>query len=113
MTYEVLVGHLRSAANDYADIAGDLGDPVAVTHVEPESFGHVELAAWMTAVVEQCEHATTALHDGASGLAGSLRAAARHYETTDDAVGQYFTRPLNSGLLGDPLEPPLGTGGGR
>jgi len=107
MSYEVLVENLRSAAGKYRTVAGSVGtDGVDITHVDPESFGHVELAAWVKAVGEQCDNATQALHDGATGLAGSLGTAATHYETTDDAVGQIFTRPLNGGLLGSPFGQP-------
>ena len=108
MTYEVLVENLRSAAGDYTTIASKVGDPVDVSHVTPGSLGHVELAAWLTAVVDQCEKATTALHDGAAGLAESLRAAARHYETTDEAVGQCFTQPLGAGIFSTPTGPVFG-----
>ena len=100
MSYAVLVQQLRAAASDYRSVAGNLGtESVEINHVEPDSFGHIELAAWVKAVADQCEKATTALHDGATGLAGSLDAAANHYETTDDQVRQVFTQPFNNGLL--------------
>jgi hypothetical protein len=72
---------------------------VEITHVEPNSFGHIELAAWVKAVAEQCDNATQALHDGADGLADSLVEAAHHYETTDNSVAQNFQGPFGTGLL--------------
>jgi hypothetical protein len=119
MSYEVLVDNLRSAAGQYRTVAGSLGtDGVDITHVDPSSFGHVELAAWVKAVGEQCDNATQALHDGATGLADSLGVAATHYETTDDSVGQIFQQPFGDGLLGSPFgQPPVygppAPGGGR
>jgi hypothetical protein len=109
MSYEVLVENLRSAAGEYRTVAGSLGtNGVDIAHLTPESFGHIELAAWVKAVGEQCDAATTALHDGAVGLADSLVAAASHYETTDEQVGQIFTQPFNGGLLGPPFgQPPV------
>ncbi|MGB0102187.1 MAG: type VII secretion target [Nocardioides sp.] len=113
MTYDVLIDHLRSAAGSYRSVAGDVGDPVELTHVAPDSIGHVELAAWLTAVVDQCEQATAALEDGASGLADSLEVAARHYESTDQAVADGFTpfgtSPFGTGPFGTG---PFGTGPG-
>ena len=74
-------------------------DGVELDHVEPTSFGHIELAAWVKAVAEQCDHATQALHDGAAGLADNLDAAAYYYETTDESVAQNFRAPfLNRGF---------------
>jgi hypothetical protein len=100
MSYEVLVDNLRAAAGRYRKVADSLGaDGVELDHVDPSSFGHVELAAWVKAVAEQCDHATKALHDGADGLADSLVAAAHHYESTDVSVGQAFQSPFTTGGL--------------
>ena len=100
MSYEVLVDNLRAGAGRYRTIASSLGaDGVEITHVDPASFGHIELAAWVKAVAEQCDAATGALHDGAIGLADGLDAAAHHYETTDVGVGQTFQSPFDGGLL--------------
>lgn len=96
MSYEVLAGDLRAAAGSYRTVASSTGtDGVAPTHVDPGSLGHIELAAWLTAVAEQCHNATKALHDGAEGLAEGLDAAAHHYETTDQCVAQTFTTPFD------------------
>ena len=112
MSYEVLVEDLRTAAGEYRTVAGSLGaDGVEITNVSPGSLGHIELAAWLEAVGEQCDKATTALHDGATGLADSLQAAAGHYETTDQAVGSVFRSPFGGGLLGSPFGPPAPTSG--
>lgn len=101
MSYEVLVENLRAAAGRYDGVADSLGtDGVEITNVKPDSFGHIELAAWVEAVAEQCDRATRALHDGATGLADGLEAAAHHYETTDTGVAQAFTSPFSTGLLG-------------
>ena len=107
MSYEVLVENLRSAAGSYRAVAADLGTTaVEVTNAKPGSMGHVELAAWIEAVADQCAKANAALHDGATGLGESLESAASHYEITDDQVGQAFRLPFTSGGL-------LLPGGGR
>src|SRR4051812_43668285 len=100
MSYDVLIDNLRTAAGRYRTVASSLGtDGVDVDHADPTAFGHVELAAWVKAVAEQLDHATTALHDGASNLAAGLDTAAHHYETTDDQVGNAFQSPFSTGLL--------------
>jgi hypothetical protein len=109
MSYEVLVDELRTAAGEYAGVADRVGDPVSVTHVEPASLGHVELAAWLTAVVDQCEKATAALAAGAAGLADSLESTATRYETTDEAVAQRFTQPFGPAPFGAPFGGPFGS----
>jgi len=107
MSYEVLVENLRSASGRYHTIAGSLGtDGVEVAHVDPGSFGHVELAAWMEAVVDQCHQATRALHDGATGLADGLDAAAHYYESTDQGVASSFRTPFGSPTGNPFLLPP-------
>jgi excreted virulence factor EspC (type VII ESX diderm) len=111
MSYEVLVDELRAAAGRYRKVADSLGsDGVEIDHVDPASFGHIELAAWVKAVAEQCDNATKALHDGATDLADGLVEAAHHYETTDTSVGQVFQSPFTTGRLG-PSSPfgPVGT----
>lgn len=105
MSYAVLVENLRAAAGKYRTVAGSVGtEGVQVTNVKPDSLGHIELAAWLEAVADQCQKATKALHDGASGLADSLEASARYYENTDQAVGSTFRMPFDTGLLG-PTQP--------
>ncbi|WP_300644353.1 WXG100 family type VII secretion target [Nocardioides sp.] len=110
MTYEVLVEELRAASGDYRAVAEELGPgSICLTHRTPESLGHVELAAWLGAVAEQCTEASRALHDGAVDLADDLATAATHYESTDDGVAEMFRRP--SPFL-DPLSPFLTPGQG-
>ena len=111
MTYAVLVEHLRAAAGEYHQVAGGLGRPVEITQVAPESFGHVELTAWVEAVADQCHKASRALYDGATGLADSLGAAASHYEATDEQVGAAFRNPFSRSPLGSPA-PWSAAGGG-
>ncbi len=95
MTYEVLAGSLRDASGRYRTVATSLGsEGPEITHVEPDSLGHVELAAWLTAVVDQCDKAAEALHTDTGRLADSLDASARYYETTDEQVGFEFQRPM-------------------
>jgi hypothetical protein len=103
MGYEVLVGGLRAAAGSYRTVGTELGSTVEITHVEPDSLGHVELAAWLKAVVEQCGNAHTALKDGANGLGDDLDAAAHHYESADEQTGQWFQSPFDP--LSQPYQP--------
>ena len=112
MSYEVLVDNLRAAAGRYRTVAGSLGsDGVALTHVDPDSFGHIELAAWVKAIAEQCDNATQALHDGATGLGDSLDASAHYYESTDQGVATTFQSPFTSGPFATPSSPfTFGTG---
>jgi hypothetical protein len=111
MSYEVLVDDLRTAAGRYRTVADTLGaDGVEIDHIDPTSFGHIELAAWVKAVAEQCDQATKALHDGAVGLADSLVEAAHHYETTDVCVAEAFQSPFTTG--GFTPASPFGTFGG-
>lgn len=109
MTYDVLVGELRAAAGHYRDVADSLGtDAVEITHIDPTSFGHIELAAWVKAVADQCDKATAALHDGATGLADSLDASAHYYESTDQNVATSFTPTFDS-PFSTPFSTPFGT----
>jgi len=114
VSYEVLADNLRAAAGRYREVAGSLGaEGVEITHVDPASFGHIELAAWVKAVAEQCDHATQALHDGATGIADSLDVSAHDYETTDETIGTVFRSPFTSGTVLDPTSPfTFGTPGG-
>ncbi len=114
MSYEVLVDNQRAAAGKYRTVASSLGTTgVEMTNVEPDSMGHIELAAWLKAIQEQCDNATTALHDGATGLADSLEQSAHYYETTDETIGTVFQSPFTNGTLLDPGSPftNFGTGG--
>src|SRR5690349_19097229 len=75
MGYEVVVEELRTAAGQYERTVSDLaGYDFEAANVAADTFGHVELAAWYAAVADQCDNAGRALHDGATGLATSLRA---------------------------------------
>ena len=108
MSYEVLASGLRAGAQRYRSIASSLGtDGVEVTDATPSSFGHVELAAWIKAVAEQCDAATQALHDGATGLADALDSSAHYYETTDENVALSFQNPcfLGPGAPSSPSSP--------
>jgi hypothetical protein len=108
MTYEVLVEELRAASGVYRAVAEELGPgSICLTHRTPEHLGHVELAAWLGAVAEQCTEASRALHDGAVDLAEDLQTAAAHYESTDDSVARTFRFP--SPFL-DPHSPFLAPG---
>ncbi len=101
MGYEVVVEELRTAAGSYERTVGDMASyDLDATNVAADTFGHVELAAWFSAVAEQCDNAGQALHDGATGLAASLRAQATTYEGTDANVGATFGPGL-SPLLGE------------
>ncbi len=108
VTYDVLVDDLRSAAGDYRGVAASLGTSgVTITHITPDSLGHVELAAWLEAVAEQCANATRALHDGANDLGTDLDTAATGYETSDHEARDAFTSPFgpSSPFLGPPFAP--------
>ncbi len=108
MSYEVLAAELRSAAGDYRDTAAAVGAPVHLSPVTPAVLGHVELAAWLGAVADQCEKATQALVEGGERIADSLDTAAHHYESTDEAAGLLFSSPF-----GVDTGPTLGHGPGR
>ncbi len=102
MGYEVVVEELRTAAGQYERTVSDMaGYDFEATNVAADTFGHVELAAWYSAVADQCDNAGKALHDGATGLATSLRGQARTYEGTDENVGAAF-QPGLPPLLGGP-----------
>lgn len=94
MSYEVLGSELRAAAGDYRGTAAAVGAPVHLPSVSTATLGHVELAAWLEAVTDQCEKATQALVEGAERIADDLDAAAHHYESTDDAAGLMFSSPF-------------------
>jgi len=106
MSYEVLVQELRDAAGEYDGVASSLGvTPVVIDHVTPDSLGHIELAAWLMAVAEQCGNAHTALNDGLGALALGLRTSAIDYETTDDQVADFFVDPFSGPSSSDSLWP--------
>ena len=85
MGYQVLIENLTGAAGELRTVAKPL-DAYALdsSNVNGATCGHVELAAWFDAVVEQCDRAGQALHDGADVLASSLDAGASVYSEADE-----------------------------
>ncbi|WP_121256534.1 type VII secretion target [Nocardioides ferulae] len=109
MSYDVLVGELRAAAALHQGVIDGLGSQaVDLSGNDPTVLGHVELAAWLTAVADQCEKAHQALTDGQTSLADGLETAAADYESTDEAVGLDFLSPFT----GEPLFPSMGNSSG-
>ncbi len=101
MSYDVLISNLRAAADKYDAVAVSLGaDGVDLADVEPDTFGHIELTAWVKAVADQCDQATKALHDGAVDLGTNLRTTAYTYETTDQGVESWFSTPFGGPTIG-------------
>lgn len=91
MTIEVEPQDLRRAATDLRTPSQSLiGYDFPDEHVTPGSFGHVELAAWFLAVVDQCDKAGDALGTGCESLAGRLERAADDFTTTDQGVVGLF-----------------------
>lgn len=91
MTIEVEPQDLRNAASDLRTPTQSLvGYDFPEEHVSPTSFGHVELAAWFLAVVDQCDKAGDALGTGAESLAQRLVTAADDFTTTDQGVAGWF-----------------------
>lgn len=91
MTIEVEPQDLRAAAAALrAPTQSLIGHDFAEEHVNPTSFGHVELAAWFLAVVDQCDKAGDALGTGAEHLAAHLVAAADDFALTDTGVTDRF-----------------------
>lgn len=91
MTIEVEPQHLRAAARDLRTPTQSLvGYDFPEENVTPESFGHVELAAWFLAVVDQCDKAGDALGTGCESLAARLELAAADFTTTDQDVAGWF-----------------------
>ncbi|MFC6285506.1 hypothetical protein ACFP3Q_06195 [Nocardioides sp. GCM10027113] len=88
---EVEPGALRAAAARLRSATSPLVDyDFPEEHVTPTSFGHVELAAWFLAVVDQCDKAGQALGAGGESLAGRLAAAADDFTATDQGVASGF-----------------------
>lgn len=115
MTYEINPALVRAMAGKYdAAVAPMSGYDFPTTRVAADTFGHVQLAAWYSAVADQFDEAGRALHEGVATMAANLRVAATDAEKVDDAVQQEFTLPSSpppgdlAGLL-DPNRPaPLG-----
>lgn len=92
MSYEVVVEELRGAARKFRtvqDSTADYSYPESQC-VAPDSVGHLELADWVIAVIDQCDKAGAALHTGARTLADGLVDQAADYEATDLAVRNRF-----------------------
>lgn len=91
MTIEVEPQDLRTAASALRGPTQSLiGYDFPEENVSPTSFGHVELAAWFLAVVDQCDKAGDALGTGAEDLATQLVAAADDFTATDTGVSSWF-----------------------
>jgi Excreted virulence factor EspC, type VII ESX diderm len=109
MSFEVIIEDLRKAAGDLDSMVAPLaGYSLGAPKADAEAVGHVELAAWLVAVLEQADKAGAALHDGAGALADRLRGAAHYYEDSDGAALQRFRSPFGPGLPGGPT--PFGQG---
>lgn len=84
---------VREAADPLADYTLDVGKSTSSSVV-----GHVELAEWIGAVLDQCIKAGGALHDGADWLASELATTAATYRDADACVTTTFTgSPLQAG----------------
>lgn len=111
MTFEINPALVRRMAGKYdAAVAPIAGYDFATTRVAADTFGHVELAAWFSAVADQFDEAGRALHDGVTTMAANLRVAANDAEAADDAAKAGLTLPTYTpptdlaGLL-DPTRP--------
>jgi hypothetical protein len=94
MSYEVIVDELTAAARKFRTVQDAMsGYNFPEQGVTAEAFGHVELADWVIAVVEQCDNAGGALHTGAQILADDLVTQALDYEATDQAAQGRFGGP--------------------
>ena len=91
MNFQVLIENLSGAATELRTAVKPLeGYSLDSSNVNGVTFGHVELAAWFDAVVEQCDRAGQALHDGAEVLAGSLDNAVLVYRDADETGSLQF-----------------------
>lgn len=94
MSYEVIVGELTASARKFRTVQDAMsGYTFPEQAGTADAFGHVELADWVIAVVEQCNNAAKALHTGAEILADGLEAQALDYETTDQMARSRFVGP--------------------
>lgn len=90
--YEVTVDDLRRTAGKYETLKSDLGSSrVPESQLSPDALGHVELAGWLTAVMEQVGNAHVALGDGLDALATFLTGKATDYEEADERSAQRMT----------------------
>ena len=102
--YEVTVDDLRRTAGKYETLKGDLGTSrVPDSQLAPDVLGHIELAGWLTAVMEQVGNAHVALGDGLDALAAFLKGKAADYEEADEqsarrmAPGPWGPSPFTPG----------------
>lgn len=94
MSFEVVVEELRASALKFRAVQDAMACyAFPQQDVSAASVGHVELADWMIAVLEQCDKAGDALHLGADVLADGLDDQARDYETADAAARSRFGGP--------------------
>lgn len=116
MSFEVVIEDLRKAAGDLDSMVAPLaGYSLGAPEADAEAVGHVELAAWLVAVLEQADKAGAALHDGAGALADRLRGAALFYEQSDGNAHQSFRSPFGppaTGPFSGPFAPAPDSGGG-
>ena len=92
MTYEINPQLVRTMAGKYdAAVAPLAGYDFPTTRVAADTFGHVELAAWFSAVADQFDEAGRALHTSVTTMASDLRVAAHDAEAADDAAAQGLT----------------------
>lgn len=102
--YEVTVDDLRRTAGKYETLKGDLGaSRVPESQLSPDVLGHVELAGWLTAVMDQVGNAHVALGDGLDALSTFLKGKAADYEEADElsarqmAPGPWGPSPFTPG----------------
>lgn len=94
MTFEVVIENLRAAARTLRTTTDPMaGYELDVTDIGAADMGHIELAAWLGAVEEQCDRGGQALRDGAVELATTLELAADDFERTDQGVAGLFGPP--------------------
>ncbi len=109
MTYEVLAQDLTAAAGEFRSMTSPLsGYELTLTNMEPESLGHIELAAWLVAVDEQCDNAGRALRAGAEDLGNALDSSASYYTQADETASSEFDflQPPGVGPFASPLGGP-------
>jgi hypothetical protein len=92
MSFDVDPDELDRAASRVREVSDPLASySLDVGKMSSTEVGHVELAEWMGAVLDQCNKAGVALHDGADGLASDLAATATTYRNVDSCVATTFT----------------------
>ena len=108
MSFEVVIENLRAAADTLRTTTDPMADyELGVTKLDADAMGHIELAGWLEAVVEQCDNAGQAFRDGAVTLAETLAATAADFERTDEQQAQQYTFPSLLPLPGSTPTPPV------